>query len=202
MHPTHALRCTLSGAACISMWSVPAFAQTDTVRWRDAADTVSIQAHAGIVRVYEPHQSSTSPDAGVPANITVGGELRALVASMLRMSPTFRRQCLRIGGTRHLTVTLGHRLQYIQGPRARTRVHTARHGPRHAVVEVLGAHDLAELIAHELEHIIEQLDGIDLARKVAAPTSGVWRTGDGAFETTRAIRTGRAVAGEMGQRRE
>lgn len=57
--------------------------------------------------------------------------------------------------------------------------------------------DHAELIAHEIEHIIEQLDGIDLGARATLPATGVRRCADGAFETMRAIRTGLAVAGEM-----
>jgi hypothetical protein len=55
------------------------------------------------------------------------------------------------------------------------------------------------LIAHEFEHIIEQLDGIDLSSRVHLPSSGVSR-GRGeadAFETTRAKRMGVTVAAEV-----
>ncbi len=54
---------------------------------------------------------------------------------------------------------------------------------------------VTEFIAHELEHIVEQLDGVDL--KAQAGNGEVWRTGDGAFETRRAIDSGRRVAREM-----
>ena len=42
--------------------------------------------------------------------------------------------------------------------------------------------DAAELIAHEVEHILEQLDGVDLKTQAGA----VWKTDDGAFETRHA----------------
>jgi hypothetical protein len=51
-----------------------------------------------------------------------------------------------------------------------------------------------ELLAHELEHIIEQLDGIDLAAKAAVARSGVRECVDGSFETSRAVRVGTLVA--------
>jgi hypothetical protein len=71
---------------------------------------------------------------------------------------------------------------------------------RAAIVEVPGpdATQLVELIAHEFEHILEQLDGVDLA--AWAGRSGVRRVGgsdrEGPFETERARQVGRLVAGE------
>jgi Tol biopolymer transport system component len=52
-----------------------------------------------------------------------------------------------------------------------------------------------ELIAHEIEHVIEQLDGIDL--EAHARTGNVWKKEDGAFETWRAIEIGKRVAREV-----
>jgi Tol biopolymer transport system component len=55
--------------------------------------------------------------------------------------------------------------------------------------------DPVELIAHELEHVIEQLDGIDL--EAHARTGTVSKREDGAFETRRAIEIGKRVAREV-----
>ena len=56
---------------------------------------------------------------------------------------------------------------------------------------------IAELIGHELEHIIEQLDGVDLSRVAlgSARGSGV-RVAGGKFETERAHRVGMTVREE------
>ncbi len=51
------------------------------------------------------------------------------------------------------------------------------------------------LLAHELEHLIEQLERTDLA--ALARTGAAHRGRDGAFETRRAISAGRRVAGEV-----
>jgi hypothetical protein len=57
---------------------------------------------------------------------------------------------------------------------------------------------VVELIAHEFEHILEQVDGIDLTRWIGR--NGVYRVGSmdrGApIETARARRVGRTVAAE------
>jgi hypothetical protein len=65
------------------------------------------------------------------------------------------------------------------------------------VVEIMDHDNQEELIAHELEHVIEQLDGIDLHALASRPATGVHVCADGAFETTRAVKVGRAVAGEV-----
>ena len=51
-------------------------------------------------------------------------------------------------------------------------------------------------IAHEFEHLIEQLEGVDL-RDLAHRRQGVWHSGDEMFETERAIRAGVQVMHEM-----
>ena len=58
--------------------------------------------------------------------------------------------------------------------------------------------DPVEAIAHELEHVLEQVDRIDLRRLSFVRGNGVFRLWDGDFETTRAVSTGRRVAAEYG----
>jgi hypothetical protein len=58
-----------------------------------------------------------------------------------------------------------------------------------------------EMIAHEFEHIIEQLDEVDLGRKARRARSGVHAI-DGAglvFETKRALHIGLRVVEEFRQ---
>jgi hypothetical protein len=125
---------------------------------------------------------------------------RPLVESMLRESPTFRRQCIRIAGAPNLTVHL------VIGPyqrrsdvRAITRMTRTPSGAVAAFVDIGPLHDTVELIAHEFEHIIEQLDGIDLAARAALPHTGVSSVGPvgGMFETERAKLVGLKVASEV-----
>src|SRR4029453_3125811 len=51
-----------------------------------------------------------------------------------------------------------------------------------------------ELIAHEIEHVIEQLDGIVLSERADARTTG---EAGSAYESGRAIERGRLVAREV-----
>ena len=60
---------------------------------------------------------------------------------------------------------------------------------------------MEELIAHEFEHIIEQLDGVDLGAHAAQPHTGVTAIGHrrDIFETMRAKRAGLKVVSELGR---
>jgi hypothetical protein len=83
--------------------------------------------------------------------------------------------------------------------RATTDVVRDASGKLWADIAIVQLNNDGELIAHELEHIIEQLDDVDLAAKVSQPNSGVRATGDNGnlFETTRAMRVGLQVAREV-----
>jgi hypothetical protein len=135
-----------------------------------------------------------------PPNLVVQNMYRPLVESMLRDSPTFRRQCIRIAAEPTLTVHL------VIGPvqqrsdiRAITRMTRKPNGTLTAYVDIGPMHDTVELIAHEFEHIIEQLDGIDLAARAALPHTGVSAIGavTDIFETKRAKLVGLKVASEV-----
>ncbi|WP_157899702.1 hypothetical protein [Luteitalea pratensis] len=64
-----------------------------------------------------------------------------------------------------------------------------------AHVSVRRSRDAIELIAHELEHVLEHLEGVTFL-DVKRPGSGISLSG-GAFETRRADDSGRRVAAEV-----
>jgi hypothetical protein len=136
-----------------------------------------------------------------PPNLVVSPVYRPLVESMLRDSPTFRRQCMRIAGEPALTVRLVIAVSRLSSVRAITRLTRNAEGHLSAVVGLAFSRDMKELIAHEFEHIIEQLDGVDLAARVALRDTGVTSVGHAAdmFETTRAKRVGLRVVSELGR---
>jgi hypothetical protein len=116
---------------------------------------------------------------------------------MIRTSPTFRRQCRRIGAAKELRVFL--RLEYQEGPDYGWTALKRKNGRLIAAdvrVRISGpVADPVQAIAHELEHIVEDLDGVD--RSVHLGSGQVWQRADGAFETRRAIETGLRVAREV-----
>jgi hypothetical protein len=137
----------------------------------------------------------------LPASLIVDPRLRLLILDMRRRAPTFRRQIVRLVDQPGLVVTVGvWHFHKAEGVGARTYV-TMKEGLVRAAdvqVRVDTARPLVELIGHEFEHILEQLDGIDLTRWLGR--SGVHRTSgqgqDGPIETERARRLGQIVAGE------
>jgi hypothetical protein len=147
-------------------------------------------------------ETSTVPDdVEAPANLTVPSTYRTTVEQMLARSPMFRRQCLRLAAAPHLAVVVRMLHPYTAAPHARTQISQRDSGRVIAAVEINPIGDFIELLAHELEHVIEQLDGIDLKAKAAVAESGVRNSVGGTFETSRAVRIGSLVAFEARTRR-
>jgi hypothetical protein len=79
--------------------------------------------------------------------------------------------------------------------RAQSIVRHHRYGLIVAVVELPAFGNHAELIAHEFEHIVEQLEGVNLRRLAYERSAGVYVLGHD-YETDRAHRVGLQVARE------
>jgi len=155
-----------------------------------------------VVRVYESERAVKTPRTELPPNLTVPHGYGELIESMLERSPTFRRQCLRIANAPGLTITIRTLHPYAAGTaRARTEIVRGAGGRMVASVFIGPLNDAAELIGHEFEHIIEQIDGVDLRVRSALPGTGVHACVDGSFETIRALRTGVLVSRETRARR-
>jgi hypothetical protein len=182
---------------CVPGFSgVPGFAQTNGV---GSGAMLASRSSSTAAREYARDEAHDGA-AAVPSNMIVPPSFSKLVAEMLRRSPTFRRQCQRIANAPRLTVELQRPgTEWPQGTRARTRFVRERGGALTAHVEIPPLDDGFELIAHEIEHVIEQLDGIDLAARAARPNTGVTLVvaGRTVFETTRAAWIGRAVSEEV-----
>ena len=65
-----------------------------------------------------------------------------------------------------------------------------------AAIDIAAYGDPAEWVAHEFEHLIEQLDGVDL-HDLERRGQGAWKSGHQMFETERAVSVGRRVSREM-----
>ena len=127
--------------------------------------------------------------------------LEPIVREMCRRSATFRRQLIRLADAPHLVVTVAI-------TRVRTSIHveaTTRFAREHGLLRradvEIGPADTAsrvELIAHELEHVLEQLDDVNLSQLAQGP--GVRSNGHErgrSFETARARQIGLDVAAEF-----
>jgi hypothetical protein len=153
-----------------------------------------------LARAYiEDDRLSIPSFPALPANVVIAAAYRDIVKSMLLSSATFRRQCSRIGRADYLHVVIEWSLAPDKnGGAAVTRITRRPSGGLDANVRLGYLGDPVELIAHEFEHLLEQLDGVDLASMAARPATGVHAISpSGLFETDRAIAAGRKVAHEV-----
>jgi hypothetical protein len=134
----------------------------------------------------------------LPAAIQVDDFLAPVVDELLAVSPTFSRQCERIAAVPLVRVAvrmLPKGEEYCC--RARTTIRRFASGVLIALVEIPSPRrptEYAELLGHEFEHILEQIDLVDLS--ALAQQGGASRFWDGAYETERARSAGAAVAEE------
>lgn len=138
--------------------------------------------------------------SAMPANIQAPSPIAALMRDMWVASPTFRRQCARIAAATGTRVAIVIRKPRSPEVRATSQIDHHRAGRWDAVVEVNIDSDLVELIAHEFEHVVEQLDGVDLVRLSQQGLDGVMEGSSDRYETARAVATGKRVAREYKNR--
>jgi hypothetical protein len=158
------------------------------------------RSSSGAVHEYVATGTETSELVALPSNLIASPTYREVLESMIHGSATFRRQCLRIAGEPRLTIRLQPTTaSWTHGARAMTRIVRQPVGLMSATIGIGPLENQVELIAHELEHIIEQLDEVDLASRAALPDTGVHalEAGGTAFETARAVRVGLIVAQEV-----
>jgi hypothetical protein len=133
----------------------------------------------------------------LPPNLRVPRDLRAVLQDALRRSPTFQRQMQTLLHTQRvrMSVTYGG-LRGMRLFQARSIVRHHQWGALVVDTTLFAPADMVELFAHEMEHVCEQIEGLDLRALAAARDSGVYDVG-GHFETQRAINAGHRVAREM-----
>ena len=134
--------------------------------------------------------------SSLPANITLPHDLDRVLQQLRDRSPTFRMQCERLARATNLRVTVRLDTSMPSWCRAFTTVRRSGRQIR-ADVHLPPGRALFELVAHEFEHIIEQLEGLDLRELARTRGSGVREVERELFETDRAHRAGRLVVEEL-----
>ena len=135
----------------------------------------------------------------IPA-LQIATVLEPIVREMCRRSPTFRRQLIRLADAPGLVVTVAvRRARPSSDAEATTRFAREHRRLRRADVEIGPADNasLVELIAHELEHVLEQLDDVNLTATGPRPRRQLNRRQGRSFETARARQIGLDVAAEF-----
>lgn len=148
---------------------------------------------AGVVAADLQRQCQQSP---LPANVDMALDLARVLRRIYDRSPTFRAQCERIASADNLRVTVRIDTRIPSRCRAFTIVHRRGYAIR-AQVHLPPSSSLTELVGHEFEHLIEQIEGLDLKRLARVKGSGVHEGEGRVFETDRAQAVGRRVAGEV-----
>lgn len=130
--------------------------------------------------------ASTICESSLPFNIDAGS-LEPVAIALLSRSPTFQQQCLRIAAAVVLRIRV-RVTSALPGGRGETTIIRYDTGALRADVRLHFGEDYIELLAHEFEHVLEQVDQISLAQEVSAKRA--WTTATGAFETLRAWEVG------------
>jgi hypothetical protein len=131
-----------------------------------------------------------------PCRLVVHPPLLGALEAAWQRSATLQRQCRDLADAGAVVI-----LEWGKPDsqfRAVTRMGVGSGGVVVAYVSVPPVSEAVELVAHELEHVIEKAQGVNLQAESKRRGSGVWRA-HGGFESQRAIDAGRQVAKEMSQ---
>jgi hypothetical protein len=133
-------------------------------------------------------------ESPLSAKVIADSELRQEIEELSALSPTLRRQ-LAVIAAAPVRVEVAVSAPMSGLSRAGTVISRYESGYVKAVVLIPSGFDFVELLAHELEHVVEQIEGVAL--DALARTSEAWRNAGGIFETIRARDAGRAAAAEV-----
>jgi hypothetical protein len=171
----------MSKAAYVAMALVAVLAAVQTARAEDA-DERDRRAHC----------------EALPPNLEIPAIYHADVMRLVARSPTLRRQCAAIAAAAvTVRIVVYGTATFFGDCRARGTFQRLRSGRLDARIDLPFTRDFPELLAHELEHVVEQIEGVPLQELAERRADGVRRARGGAFETRRALEAGRAAAIEV-----
>lgn len=139
------------------------------------------------------------PPPRLPGNLQFPRHLGPVLEAMWRGSPAFRRQCARLAEAPHVSVLLNIGMMLPGGAGQEAHAVTRLERMKGHGISAMVWLDLVnpeEYIAHELEHVLEWIDGVDVRVLSARSMRGVERLATG-FETARAREIGVTVAREL-----
>ena len=126
-------------------------------------------------------------------------DLEARIMRIYERSPTFRSQCARMKDAGYLRVVVVIDAAIPSYCRAFSVIQRQGDWIR-AKVHLPPSTDHSELLAHEFEHILEQMEGLDLRTLARLKGSGVREVRYDVYESDRAQSAGRIVVGETSGR--
>ena len=194
--------------ACVSLAAVPLWCACAAAATGQAGIGQEINEPAGQAAIFQGdavgfvetlRASLVVPGPLPPGRIVVTAAVRPMLERMWRDSPTFRRQCARLVDASVVVVVR------LVGPSGELAVAAAisridlQHGLVRSADVRLGSIE-PRYLAHEIEHVLEQLDGVDLRSAATRGVRGVATVRQELFETARAISVGAQVALELDMR--
>ena len=146
-----------------------------------------------------PQDAAPASTGPPPSNIKVDDLLQPPVSALLAKSAFFKQQWDTINASRITRVAVLARIGIQDDSRVRARAQITRYayGSLRATIEIPAAVDLTELLPHELEHVIEQIEGLDLPALAQRRGVGVVEVRRGVYETERARAAGLQVLREV-----
>jgi hypothetical protein len=132
----------------------------------------------------------------LPTNLRVPRDMRPLLERLLDVSPTFRQQVDLIRRTPRIRITVGYDRRRSALIDAETVIERHEYGMLIVTTTLYMPGDVTELLAHELEHVCEQIEGVRL-EALAQQRPGEVHEFGGRYETNRARDAGRRAAQEL-----
>lgn len=189
----------------VAAFYIHAHANAQTASAIQARDDVSLTGTRSQILGDGPHGSESAgtrqgdsirggplPSAW-PCRLVVVTDLRAVADLAWRASETFRNQCRTLAAAR--AVMIVQKSGDLFGADARIGLSEGVTVARIRVSHRAKAMEAVELIAHELEHVVEYVEGVKLLME--ARRGSKVKLLAGAFETQRAVDTGRRVVREV-----
>jgi hypothetical protein len=134
--------------------------------------------------------------AELPVNLQVPENLRPMLRQMLSRSVMFREQINALARKPHVRMVVSYGGARNERPYyALSTVRKHQWGAMFIDTTIFLPGDVVELLAHELEHVREQMEGVDLRSLAGRRHAGVFDL-NGHFETERAIEAGQRVSRE------
>ncbi len=143
--------------------------------------------------------SGSQAEEALPSNVIMPKDLKPFLRRMIERSRTFRLQCQKIGSATQLRIAieLVPRLSECQ---CRALSNIKRYDTGFVLIKVqiiVPNIHLVEVIGHEFEHALEQIEGLDLRRLASTQSEYIYKSEGGGFETKRAMRAGIAIEQEF-----
>jgi hypothetical protein len=138
-----------------------------------------------------------SDKATLPSNVFMPRYFQIVFHELLNRSITFKHQCRQINATHKLRITIQFHPSLPNRFRSLSKVRRTKNDYIIIVVQVALTSDYVEMLGHEFEHALEQVEGLNLQELSKLKKCRVYRQWNGSYETERAIQAGRTVSNEF-----